>query len=196
MATAGMIAVAAITPGPNNFLVMRAAAGSGLRGALPAIAGVVLGGLALVGLVVIGGSFVFDAAPWLRRAIAVAGCLYLAWSAVRTVAGTLRGAGAELLDRAAVPGGVAALFAFQLLNPKSWVMVLTAVSAVDADRPASALAQLTPLFVAIPIAGLIVWSCLGSLLTRALRSRVVRAWFDRIMGLLLLASAGLLLAAL
>ncbi len=51
---AGAIAAAALTPGPNNFVVMRTAARGGLAGALSAIAGVVLGSLALLAVVVAG----------------------------------------------------------------------------------------------------------------------------------------------
>src|SRR5262249_33886110 len=42
---AGLVAIAAVTPGPNNFIVLRAASQAGIRGAWSAIAGVVLGGL-------------------------------------------------------------------------------------------------------------------------------------------------------
>jgi threonine/homoserine/homoserine lactone efflux protein len=101
---AGLVAVGAITPGPNNLVVMRAAA---------------------------------------RTAVAVAGALYLAWLGAKLVLGTLRWPGRSPLAAAeALPGtarpatgvpGVAALFAFQFLNPKSRVMVSTAAAMAAGD---------------------------------------------------------------
>jgi hypothetical protein len=54
MAVAGFITVAAVTPGPNNLVVMRTAMRAGILGALPAIAGVVVGGIVLLSLATLG----------------------------------------------------------------------------------------------------------------------------------------------
>lgn len=54
LAIAGLLFVAAGTPGPNNLVVMRTAAAAGFIGALPAVGGVVLGGLALLAVVATG----------------------------------------------------------------------------------------------------------------------------------------------
>ena len=53
---AALILVAAITPGPNNLVVMHAAAQRGLRAALPPITGIVLGSLALYAVALAGGA--------------------------------------------------------------------------------------------------------------------------------------------
>lgn len=194
LATAGLVAVGALTPGPNNLFVMRTAARCGLRGAAPAIAGVVLGSVALVVVVGLGGGAVFDAAPAARTAVAIAGCLYLAWSGGALVAATFRGRAAPA-DRGepALPAGAAALFGFQFLNPKGWVVAVTAASAVDAGGGAATVAALLPLFVVIPAISLVAWATLGAMLGGALRRPAVRIWSDRAMGGLLVASALLLL---
>ena len=190
IAAAGLVAVAAITPGPNNLIVMRAAARSGVRGAVPAIAGVVLGGLALLTVVVLGGGVLFAAMPWLHTAIAACGCLYLAGSGALLVARTFTaGAASQRPDETGIPARAAELFSFQFLNPKSWALVSTAATAFLGDGAAAALAALAPLLVVIPVISLILWSALGSLLARALAQPNVRRWFDRAMGLVLVASA-------
>ncbi|MEX2124759.1 MAG: LysE family transporter [Woeseia sp.] len=79
LALAGLIAVGAVTPGPNNFIVLRTAARSGIAGALPAVAGVVLGGLGLLAVAAAGGAVMFSSVPGFREALALGGCLYLAW---------------------------------------------------------------------------------------------------------------------
>lgn len=194
MATAGLVAVAAITPGPNNLIVMRAAARSGVRGAAPAVGGVVLGSVALLAVVVLGGDPLFRAAPGVRTAIAAAGCLYLAGAGASLVLSTYRrGATSRELAAPLLPARTVPLFAFQFMNPKGWVMAATAASALDAGGAAATLARLVPLFVVIPTVSLIAWSALGSLLAGALRRPRVRIWSDRALGGLLLASALLLL---
>jgi threonine/homoserine/homoserine lactone efflux protein len=195
-AAAGMLTVAAITPGPNNLVVMRAAARSSWRRALPEVLGVVLGGLGLLTVVVLGGGALFEVLPGARVVISVAGCLYLVWLGGGLVLGSLRPASAASgAGPTQLPAGVAALFGFQFLNPKSWVMVLTAVSSAQAGSAGATLGRLAVLFVLIPFMCLMLWAALGALLAGALRRARVRAWFDRGMGLLLVASALLMLRA-
>ncbi len=184
LATAGLVAVAAFTPGPNNLIVLRAAARAGVRGALPAIGGVIAGSVALVTVVALGGGALFALAPWLRVVVAVAGCLYLAAGALPLLVGA-----APATARDAAPAGLAALVGFQFLNPKAWVMAWTATSAMP-----GALARLLPLFVVVPAAGLAAWATLGALLAQRLARPAARRRFDRATGALLLASAALLLA--
>ena len=91
LALAAVVTVGAITPGPNNWVVMRAAARSGAAGAVPVIAGVVLGSLALLVLVAAGGGAAFEAEPRLRTALAIGGSLYLAALGARLVFQTFSG---------------------------------------------------------------------------------------------------------
>ena len=51
LAVIAIVTVAAITPGPNNFIVMNAAARGGLDAVLPAITGVVGGSLFLMAII-------------------------------------------------------------------------------------------------------------------------------------------------
>lgn len=182
---AGLVAVAAITPGPNNLVVMRTAARSGLVGTLPAIAGVVLGGLALLALVSAGAGAAFAAEPRMRTAITALGCLYLAWLGVRLIVGS--SGDDQVGEPTRLPAGVMGLFGYQLLNPKAWIMVLTASSAATHGEDAvRAFVQLGVLFAVIPTGCLLLWSWSGSLLTRWLQRSRVRLWLDRVMGGLLI----------
>lgn len=193
IAVVGMVAVGAITPGPNNLVVLRAAARSGPRSALPAAAGIVLGGLVLLAAAALGGDLLFLAFPWARPAIAAAGSLYLAWLGGALVAASFKEpAGGERTDPAP-PAGLAALLAFQLTNPKAWTMAWTAVSSLGDVGALAAFARLAPVFVVVPALSLAAWSTAGTLLAAALRRRRVRAWFDRGMGGLLVGAAAMLL---
>lgn len=176
--------IAAITPGPNNLVVMRAAAHGGWKAALHAVAGVVAGGLVLLLVVVSGADSVFSKWPWLRGAIEAGGVLYLVWLGARMIAAAGREAGST-----ALPGGFAGLFGFQFLNPKGWVMVLTVVAALPAADPAHAFKYLAPLFLCIPTACLLLWAALGGAVAPHLIRPLVRQWTDRALGALLILAA-------
>jgi threonine/homoserine/homoserine lactone efflux protein len=129
----------------------------------------------------------------LRPALALGGCLYLVWLGFRLIADSF----APKENPAAcarLPAGVAGLAGFQFLNPKSWVLVLTAGAAMPLGT-ASAFLQLATLFVLIPAVCLLLWSACGALLMRALANARISAWFDRAMGGMLAASAAALFAA-
>jgi threonine/homoserine/homoserine lactone efflux protein len=195
LGVAAVVTVGAITPGPNNWVVMRAAARSGAAGALPIIAGVVLGSLALLVLVAVGGGAVFEAEPRLQAALAIGGSLYLGGFGARLVLQTFSTRPRTGPDAERLPSGLLGLFGFQFLNPKSWVMVLTATAAAQNGSGAQpTFLRLAGLFVLIPAGCLVVWSTFGSLMSRVLERPAIRPWIDRAMGLLLVGSAFLLLA--
>jgi threonine/homoserine/homoserine lactone efflux protein len=180
----GLVTIAAVTPGPNNFIVLRAAARVGIRGAWPAIAGVVLGGLLVLAVALTASDAAFAAVPGLHTVVGVAGCLYLAWLGLALIchAGHPSDGPARGLPAASVPG----LFAFQFLNPKSWVMVMTAIGAMPAAAPVWPLAVV---FTAIPAGCLTLWAIAGAVLARWFTRPRVAAWVDRGMGALLVATA-------
>lgn len=192
-AVCGLLCVAAITPGPNNLVVLRASSQAGFRAALPAITGIVLGGLLLLTVMTLGAGPLFMAQPSWRRGVGAVGAIYLAWLGaslfragiaprpVQTTAASLP-----------LPVGMPELIGFQFLNPKSWVMVLTVLAALPANEPRDYLA-LVALFVLIPIPCLLLWAALGAALARWLARPSIRRGVDGVMGALLVGCAGLLL---
>jgi threonine/homoserine/homoserine lactone efflux protein len=192
-ALAGLLCVAAITPGPNNLVVLRASGHAGFRAAMPAIAGIVLGGLLLLTLVAAGAGMAFAAHPALKSWLSAIGSLYLAWLGISLCAGGMvPRSGTAISTEPALPAGVLGLIGFQFLNPKSWVMALTALAAT----PATSLRDYLPLaglFALIPALCLLLWASLGTWLSRWLVRPGVRRGVDVVMGALLLACAALLL---
>ncbi len=187
LAASSLLLVAALTPGPNNLVVLRAATAGDPAMLWSAIAGIVLGGLVMLALVTVSGP-ALGGLPWLRSLIAVSGAGYLAWLGLAMLR---RPAGSE--QDAPLPAGFAGLFVFQFLNPKSWVMVLTLVAAFPHQNAAATFVMLAPLFLLIPSACLLLWACAGARLASLLRTPAARRRFDRLMGLALISSAVLLL---
>lgn len=201
---AGLLVAGAISPGPNNFVVMREAARAGWRGACRAIGGIVLGSLALLALASAGLGAALVAEPRLATAVAIVGGVYLAVLGVQlagvrplTMRPAARLAGARPLaarSAPALPAGVWGLFAFQFLNVKAWLLVLTVAAAAQASLGvAGALPMLAGFFVLVPAACLALWAWAGVALRRALRRPETRVVVDRVMGLLLVASSLLLI---
>jgi threonine/homoserine/homoserine lactone efflux protein len=193
LAIAGLISVASISPGPNNLLVIRAALRSGLSGALPYIAGVIVGSLGLMILVIGGLQSVFESTPTLRSLVVVAGSVYLGWlgvSMMRT-APPLAESSMHYMPDGAVARVITAA-TFQFLNPKSWVLVLSAIAAAHTSA-AAVFFEVGTMLVIIPAISLTIWSILGVILMRFLSQPAQRRRFDRAMGILLIISAALML---
>jgi threonine/homoserine/homoserine lactone efflux protein len=193
IAVACLLGVAAITPGPNNLVVLHAAGRAGIRGAVPAITGIVLGGLLLLALVATGAGMAFTAHPALKGWIEAIGSLYLAWLGGALCVGAIapRRSRAPAAG-AALPAGTLGLVGLQFLNPKGWIMALTVLAAF----PAAGLRGYLPLaglFVAIPTLCLLLWAALGAWLARWLARPGARRGIDIVMGVLLIACASLLL---
>jgi threonine/homoserine/homoserine lactone efflux protein len=186
----GLILVAAITPGPNNLVVLQLAGAHGLRSALRAIAGIVAGGVVMFALAQIGLGVVAARHEWLQAGIAAGGAMYIAVLGLLLV---YRSFGSQAVSSLRVaPKGTSPLFAFQFVNPKAWLLVLT-VSAgarcIGICRSQSTEFTLLLMLIVIPSGCLLAWAVLGRVAARFVRSGPARARFDRVMGLLLIASA-------
>jgi len=193
LAIIGFVAVAAITPGPNNFVVLGTASRGGFAATLPAITGVVTGSLGLLCVVSAGAGIAFSAEPRLRTALMVAGCLYLAWLGASLVWRSGGAAHKVQHSNPALPSGVVGLAVFQFLNPKSWLLVMTATAAVPAGLSWQAsLSALALIFVVVTCACLTLWASAGAALAGLLKHPRPRRWYDRAMGVTLIASAAVL----
>lgn len=188
-AIAVLLFTGAITPGPNNLLVLRAAAERGWRGSLSGIAAIVGGSVVLLALAVAGVGTLFATWPGARSAIGLAGAIYLAWLGI----GLLRAAPTTDAERARVERPVA-LFVFQFLNPKGWLLMLVVAAAAPSGDLFATLLRLAPLTVAITAACLLLWAAIGHVLVDAFADPARRDWIDRACALALFACAVSLLA--
>ena len=193
IACAGLIFVAAITPGPNNFAVLRIAVARGLHATLPAVGGILVGSIAMLALGQMGLAALSAAHSEVRIGVVVCGAAYLVWLGLALVWHSFSTAPTSARSERNAPDGALALFAFQFANPKSWTLALTVSTAIPpADEGAgwyATTAALIALFIAIPFVCLIAWAAFGRLVAPMLRNARARARFDRAMGAVLAASA-------
>ncbi len=185
-----IVTIAAVTPGPNNFIVMSAAARGGAAAALPAIAGVIGGSIALLVLIWAGAGPLFEAAPEVQTLLRIAGATYLVWLGFSLIRAARQPA--EEAETSSLPETTLGVASFQLLNPKSWVLVITAISAMGST--ANGVISLVAIFVVVMGICLTLWSVAGRLISHLLVEPRYRQIFDTVMGGLLIASAAMLLA--
>lgn len=171
--------IAAITPGPNNIIVMASASAGGARAASVAIAAIVGSSAAL--FLLCWKLAALLPAPEQARWIATGGAVLLAGLAAKM----FFSAGDEPA-RVQPIGGLAAA-GLQMLNPKAWIMLVTiAAAARTAAIPPLAL---TAILCAIWAASLSLWAFAGAVLQRAWPARIPAHRLDQAMAALLLAFA-------
>jgi threonine/homoserine/homoserine lactone efflux protein len=176
----GLLFAAAITPGPNNVIVMEAGSRGGIASALGATLGVVAGSLLLLTFVWLGVGAAMQAWPGLQVALGIGGGAYLTWLGILLIRARDGSPphGSKLVLPATVPG----IAAFQLMNPKAWVLVTTAAAAMPAGNDVVTLGILIVLVTGLCLT---VWGAAGALFSQWLARPVARRRFDRVMGVLM-----------
>ncbi len=171
------------TPGPNNLMLASAGARFGFKRTLPHIAGVVLGCGVLTLLVGLGVAGLIAAVPVLylvMKYASVAYLLYLAWRIARAetkASDVAQGRPMSFLQAAS----------FQWINPKAWIVALSAVSAYT--DPARAIApQIALIIVVLSVVNMgstSTWTAFGRMIRRYLTTPRRRMGFNMFMGTLL-----------
>jgi threonine/homoserine/homoserine lactone efflux protein len=180
-----VLVVAAITPGPNNFMVMQASARGGAAAAGTVVLGIVLGSLGLLALVSLGVGSLIHACPRLSLVLSLIGGAYLGWLGASLI---FRHAGTGASEnRRGMPTSLCGVAMFQLFNPKAWMLIMTAVAALGG---AGSVLRLAALIAVISSTCLSIWALAGTASSRWLSRPRAQLWFDRMMGALLALSAG------
>ena len=175
------------TPGPNNILVASSGVNFGFRATIPHILGITFGYPAMLLLVGLGLAKIFVAVPEVHLVLKYA-CilylLYLAWkiASVAAPGSEARTAGKPLTFLQAV--------AFQWVNGKGWVVVLSAVTTYTVVESSLLLqvVALAGIAVVVTAASVTCWTLFGAVLRRYLHTERRRRSFNYAMAALLVLS--------
>jgi len=174
-----------ITPGPNNMMLFASGVNFGFRRTVPHMLGIGAGFLSLLIGVGFGLGALMQTVPVVYTILKFAGGLYLLWIAWKI--GTSRSltegeAGAD-------PMSFLGAAAFQWVNPKAWIMAVTAMATYT--NPA----QYVPTVLLVGVAFAVVnvpsvstWAGFGSALRDWLAVPVRLKWFNITMAILLVIS--------
>lgn len=177
--------VSSITPGPNNLMLMASGANFGVRRSLPHMLGVGIGFTAMIVAVGLGLAGIFEALPWTHAALEAFAVAYLLWLAWKI--GTAHPATPEAPE-AARPMTFLQAAAFQWVNPKAWMMVISALTVYAADESFGAVLLVAAIFGAINLPCISVWTMLGQEMRRVLTSPARLRAFNWTMAALLVAT--------
>ncbi|MCA3783126.1 MAG: LysE family translocator [Burkholderia sp.] len=192
---AGMLfaLVTSVTPGPNNTMLLASGVNFGFRRTMPHLFGISIGVAILMLCVGFGLGEAFKRLPLLYtilEAASVAYLLYLAWRI--GTSGEVKAHGAKPRPMTFVEAA-----AFQWVNPKAWMMVLTAATTVrlSADYGMNA-AWMSVVFILIGFPCICLWAAFGLGLRRFLSNPRALRIFNVTMAVLLILSLYPLIAHL
>lgn len=186
--------VSSITPGPNNMMMLASGVNFGFRRSVPHWLGICGGFTFMLCAVGLGLHTLLADHPALYDLMRYAGSAYLVWMAWRLATASASPASPASQDddtpsSEARPLGVLGAAAFQWVNPKAWVMAVTAMSAyLPARAQAIDVVALALLFGVINLPCVACWAGGGAALRRFLQDPLRLRIFNISMALALLAS--------
>ena len=185
--------VSAITPGPNNIMLMMSGSMFGIKKTMPLFLGVCCGYPVMLLAIGSGIGVIFTKYPYLHPGIKVVGSLYMLYMAWKIITATV------IADniKTRKPLTFFKTLLFQWINPKAVVMAIGVMSAYTTTHsPHSMMTQviiitLVGAILTIPTAGF--WVFGGAVLSKMVKSHIHLRVFNYIMGGLLILSIGMML---
>ena len=178
--------VTSVTPGPNNFMLLASGVNFGFVRTVPHMLGIGIGFLILLLAVGFGLGAVLTAFPMLHTGLKIAGgvyLLYLAWKIAMSRSMASKG------EAQANPMRFIDAAAFQWVNPKAWVMAITAMAVyTNPDHPFLSVVLISMAFAIVNLPSVSVWAGFGTALRGFLSDPVRLKWFNIAMGVLLAAT--------
>ena len=177
--------VTTITPGPNNTMLLASGVNFGFRRTVPHLLGITSGVALLMLSVGFGLGEAFHRLPMLYTVLETASVVYLLYLAWKI------GTSGEVKVRKGErrPMRFHEAIAFQWVNPKAWMMVLTAATTIhlSADFGFNAF-LMAVLFYVIGLPCICLWAAFGTGLRNFLSNPVRLRMFNIVMALLLVLS--------
>jgi threonine/homoserine/homoserine lactone efflux protein len=175
--------VTSVTPGPNNFMLLASGVNFGFVRTIPHMIGIASGFFLLLVAVGFGLGALLTAYPPLHLALKIAGGAYLLYLAWRIAISRSMGKEGQVGAR---PMSLFSAAAFQWVNPKAWVMALTAMAVYsNPDRPFLSVWIIAAAFAIVNLPSVSVWAGFGVALRGFLADPVRLKWFNIAMGVLL-----------
>jgi threonine/homoserine/homoserine lactone efflux protein len=178
--------VTSVTPGPNNVMLTASGANFGFRRTLPHMLGIAVGFPVMVVAIGWGLGEIFRSFPALHEVLKYAGAaylLFLAWKiATAGRAGTAEARGRPMTFLQAA--------AFQWVNPKGWMMAISAITAYTTvgGNPFVETLVIAAIFALVTMPCIGLWALFGVGIGRLLQSDTWLRAFNLLMAALLVAS--------
>lgn len=168
--------VTSITPGPNNIMLTASGANFGFKRTLPHVAGIIIGMMFLNVSVGLGLGALFTQFPILQQILRVAGTTYLLWLAYKLLSFSSIGNNAE----DAKPFSLLQAIGFQYINPKAWIMVISANASFSlmGDGYWWSVFMITTTYMIVGTPSIMLWAGFGQYIRRYLGKQSVLKLFN------------------
>ncbi|MDQ0999604.1 threonine/homoserine/homoserine lactone efflux protein [Phyllobacterium ifriqiyense] len=177
--------VTSITPGPNNLMLLTSGVNFGFRRSIPHMFGIGSGFFTLLIGVGCGLGALIEAMPVLYTVLKFAGGAYLLYLAYKIAMSR----SISNVDSRARPMTFVEAAAFQWINPKAWVMAVTAMATYTSpDAYFTTMMIVGIAFAVVNIPSVSSWAAFGQIMRGWLADPVRLKWFNIIMAVLLVAS--------
>jgi threonine/homoserine/homoserine lactone efflux protein len=174
-----------ITPGPNNMMLFASGVNFGFRRTIPHMLGIGAGFLSLLLGVGLGLGALLHAVPSAYTFLKFAGGAYLVWIAWKLA----NSRSLSEKQSGATPMSFFAAAAFQWINPKAWVMAVTAMATYTIPSLYFASVLIVgAAFALVNVPSVSTWAGFGSALRDWLSDPVRLKWFNITMAVLLVFS--------
>jgi threonine/homoserine/homoserine lactone efflux protein len=182
--------VASITPGPNNTMVLASGLNFGVRRSVPHMLGIAIGFTLMVFIVGFGLGQIFTAYPLIYTVLRFVGGAYMLWLAWK-----IANAGPVSEGKAAgKPLSFLQAVLFQWVNPKAWVIAISANATYGiVGRPFLSAVIVAGAFALCSVPSNGIWVMFGAGLRKVLCDPKTLRIFNVAMAVLLIASLAPLL---
>lgn len=174
-----------ITPGPNNMMLFASGVNFGFRRTVPHMLGIGTGFLSLLIAIGLGLGALLHSVPLVYTLLKFTGGAYLCWIAWKI--GTSRALSEG--KSSARPMTFLQAASFQWVNPKAWVMAVTAMATYTIESNYFASVMIVGIiFAIVNVPSVSTWAGFGSALREWLSDPVRLKWFNITMAVLLVLS--------
>ncbi len=183
LAIASFALVTSITPGPNNIMLTASGANFGFVRTLPHIVGIVAGVAALNLCAGLGLGALFIEFPVIQDMLKFLGSCYLIWLATRVLKFQYS---SDIDSRDVRPFSFWQALIFQYVNPKAWVMVISANASfsLTGDAYWLSVGVIILIFALIGPPSIMVWASFGQMIRRYLNRPRLLQIFNSVMAAL------------
>lgn len=175
--------VSSITPGPNNIMVLSSGVNFGLKRSMPHILGISLGFFILCMACGLGLGSLLLSFPNMHTGLKIVAASYLLYLAYKIASSRSLSQAAENSQ----PFTLMQAAMFQWVNPKGWMMAITAMIMYTVpEQPFISTLWVSLIFGLFCFPCILAWCLFGTLLRQFLSDPVRLKYFNICMGLLLI----------
>lgn len=178
--------VTSATPGPNTLMLLASGVNFGFNRTIPHMLGVVSGFFILLLCVGLGLGVLLTSQDFLHKGLKIIGggyLLFLSWR-IATAGSFSLSLSPQTSEPPARPMRLVAAMLFQWVNPKAWMMGVTAMALyTQSAEPSASVFTIALMYAVVGLPTVALWAGFGSALSNWLEKPGRLKWFNRIMGI-------------